>query len=469
MANDIFTGSTSGPAIDWSVGTWSGDNPPTSTDTVEEQGAGVDNLGQSLAGLTVGGLVFDSDASLTVGDGINLTNLIVSGLTDTTFGGANSTLTVASAGEMTVDSSVTSAIGTVNVEDGGEYRYEGSGATQTVNAGDAIHEGAYFFVNGSNNDDNITLQPSGFYWDTGTDNGGTVDLEGGLFREAGTGATTTVNMAGGGAVQVEAAFGGEINHLNTAGQIDVSNSSYGAGSYTLNSNNTVTLNFAGGPTYTLNFDTTANLSVAISGSEFVITSSTPVCFTSGTRIETKRGEVPVEDLAVGDIVVTATGEARPIVWIGRKRIAFPTPAEHPIRVRAGAFGEGLPVRDLRLSPGHAVCVNLLGEVFTPVSGLVNGVSIFAEAVVELTYWHVELESHDVLLAEGLPCESYMDTGNRAFFGREYGRLQTIDPDRIAESLTRYARPFVTDDATVTALRQRLAARARCVASESAAA
>jgi hypothetical protein len=75
---------------------------------------------------------------------------------------------------------------------------------------------------------------------------------------------------------------------------------------------------------------------------------------------------------------------------------------------------------------------------------------------------VELESHDVLLAEGLPAESYMDAGNRAFFGREYGRLEAIDSDRVAESLTRYARPFVDNGPIVEAIRDRLVARAEAL-------
>jgi hypothetical protein len=134
-------------------------------------------------------------------------------------------------------------------------------------------------------------------------------------------------------------------------------------------------------------------------------------------------------------------------------------AQWPVRVRAGAIGEGAPARDLWLSPGHAVCLNLVGDVFTPIGELVNGATIVREAVSEVTYWHVELESHDVLLAEGLPCESYMDAGNRDWFGRDYGRLAKVDPERIVESLGRYARPFVTDGATTEAIRRRLAARA----------
>jgi hypothetical protein len=101
----------------------------------------------------------------------------------------------------------------------------------------------------------------------------------------------------------------------------------------------------------------------------------------------------------------------------------------------------------------------MGEVLVPVGQLVNGVTIVREDVAEVTYWHVELASHDVLLAEGLFCESYIDAGNRSFFGREHGRLEATDPERVAESLTRYARPFIDKGPLVAAIRERLAARA----------
>jgi hypothetical protein len=85
----------------------------------------------------------------------------------------------------------------------------------------------------------------------------------------------------------------------------------------------------------------------------------------------------------------------------------------PVRVRAGAFGARRPHRDLVLSPDHAVFVD---KVLIPVRYLLNGATIVQEPVDVITYWHVELARHDVLFAEGLPCESYLDTGNRALFG-----------------------------------------------------
>ena len=72
----------------------------------------------------------------------------------------------------------------------------------------------------------------------------------------------------------------------------------------------------------------------------------------------------------------------------------------------------MPHRDCLLSPDHAVFID---NALIPIRHLVNGRSIVQERVDEVTYYHVELPPHDVVVAEGLPCESYLDTGNRAAF------------------------------------------------------
>jgi hypothetical protein len=157
---------------------------------------------------------------------------------------------------------------------------------------------------------------------------------------------------------------------------------------------------------------------------------TPACFLAGTRVATARGPVAVEDLAVGDRVALARrgGRSRPVVWLGHRRIdcrRHPRPMDvWPIRVAGGAFGAGRPRRDLLLSPDHAV---FWRGVLIPVRHLVNGASIVQEQLDEVTYWHVELDRHDVILAEGLPCESYLDTGNRDAF-ENGGTVVRMHPD-----------------------------------------
>jgi hypothetical protein len=141
------------------------------------------------------------------------------------------------------------------------------------------------------------------------------------------------------------------------------------------------------------------------------------CFVAGTRIRTDHGEVAVEQLRVGDRVpVVRAGGSLPIVWIGYRRVE---PGRHmrprevyPVRVAAGAFADFVPLRDLWLSPEH--CVFLHG-VLVPVGVLLNGTSIAQVPCEEVTYWHVELASHDLMLCEGAWAESYLDMGTRVAF------------------------------------------------------
>jgi hypothetical protein len=154
---------------------------------------------------------------------------------------------------------------------------------------------------------------------------------------------------------------------------------------------------------------------------------TAPCFAAGTRIRTPRGDVPVEALAAGDLAVTVGGGALAIRWIGHRTVdcvRHPKPASVlPVRIAPGAFGPGLPARPLFLSPDHAV---LAAGVLIPVKHLVNGTSVVQVAVEAVTYFHIELSEHAVIHAEGLPAESYLDTGDRADFANG-GAAMTLHP------------------------------------------
>ncbi len=135
------------------------------------------------------------------------------------------------------------------------------------------------------------------------------------------------------------------------------------------------------------------------------------CFATGTRLLTAAGEIAVEHLLGRRPGADAAGRRlAPVRWIGRRAIdcrRHPRPEQvWPVRVRAGAFGPGRPARDLLLSPDHSVHVD---GALIPVRHLVNGASVRQQAVDLVEYWHIELASHDVLFAEGLPVESYLDT------------------------------------------------------------
>ena len=145
----------------------------------------------------------------------------------------------------------------------------------------------------------------------------------------------------------------------------------------------------------------------------VITTTDTPCFVSGTMIETPAGEIAVENIRPGDDIRLADGSIGRVHWVGHRRIGCTArPDDAPIRIRAGALGGNLPRRDLVVSPDHAL---FLDGVLVPAGLLVDGVRIVCDDAERVTYHHVELERHAILLAEGAPAESYLDTGNRARF------------------------------------------------------
>jgi hypothetical protein len=141
-----------------------------------------------------------------------------------------------------------------------------------------------------------------------------------------------------------------------------------------------------------------------------------LCFCTGTLIATLNGEVAVEQLVVGTKVLTARGEVRRVVWIGHGRILATRNrrnAATPVIVRKGALGNNVPHRDLRVTKGHSFYIE---DVLIPVQFLVNHRSIlWDDHAQEVNLHHIELETHDVLLANGAPAESYRDDGNRWLF------------------------------------------------------
>jgi hypothetical protein len=184
------------------------------------------------------------------------------------------------------------------------------------------------------------------------------------------------------------------------------------------------------------------------------------CFAEGTRIETVDGPVAVEDLTVGDRVMTRDGRAEPVDWIGHRAVyceRHPKPESvWPVRVAAGAFGDHVPVRDLYLSPDHAVFVN---EVLVPVKLLINGITIIQIERRVVRYYHVELPRHAVIFAEGLPVESYLDVGDRMNFQGDSETIRLV-PDFTERLSPKTALAWETRGAAPLVIAGKALARAR---------
>ncbi len=193
-----------------------------------------------------------------------------------------------------------------------------------------------------------------------------------------------------------------------------------------------------------------------------ITFTETACFLAGTRTSTERGEIAVEELRIGDLVRTMSGALRPLKWVGQRaysaRFAGNSPDLLPIRFKARSLDENVPARDLLVSPKHAM---FLDGVLIPAEHLVNGATIVQEAPGEdIHYFHLELETHDVLIAEGALSESFVDDDSRAMFqnAHEFGKL--YPEERAKEAI--YCAPRVEDGFTLDRVRRRLAERAGLV-------
>lgn len=143
------------------------------------------------------------------------------------------------------------------------------------------------------------------------------------------------------------------------------------------------------------------------------------CFLKGTLISTPSGAKRIDELSVGDLVTTIDGSARPIQFISVNSYKKSDPARawvadvRPVLVRKSAIAENVPNRDLYLTRYHSL---YLDGVLIPVWNLINGSTIVvdpAEHLSELDYFHIKFESHDVVLAEGAPCETLLTVNESA--------------------------------------------------------
>jgi hypothetical protein len=149
----------------------------------------------------------------------------------------------------------------------------------------------------------------------------------------------------------------------------------------------------------------------------ITSSESMICFLAGTMVRTADGEVPVETLKRGDMVLTSDGRSIPVDWLGIQTVSLKFADKLrvlPIRIKAGALADNVPSRDLLVSLDHAL---LIEGALIQAGALINGTSIVRETNVPtvLTYYHVEVEDHSLILAENTPAETFVDNVDRLNF------------------------------------------------------
>ncbi|MCR0984301.1 Hint domain-containing protein [Roseomonas populi] len=183
-----------------------------------------------------------------------------------------------------------------------------------------------------------------------------------------------------------------------------------------------------------------------------------VCYLRGTRIMTAQGEVPVEDLREGDLVVCRFGGLRPIRWLGHQSLRGPRArGQEPVRIAPGALGEAMPRRPLLVTAGHSV---LVGETLVLAGSLVNGVTITREPRGrEWDYVQIDLGPHDLVLAEGAWSESFADVGTlRARFDNA-AEFRARFPNHVAPAEVQLCAPRPAEGPALEAALRTTAARA----------
>jgi collagen type I/II/III/V/XI/XXIV/XXVII alpha len=396
--------------------------------------------------------------------------IVLAGSDSVSVSGSNDTIDAPGSGD-TIDlagnNDTINAIGDVGVSvTGSNNTMSVSGANQSVTLQGSVN----VFLTGSN--DTVT-GGAGAETVNGSAGTGPVLMNAGTGTGvliAGSGADTMVSgpadtfMTGGSGDDqflIEKAFGGPSANIviNNFTQIDDAVFvGYTAGDVDQAFNN-ATVTGSGSVVITLSDGTTVTFTDVGSVSAVEPYTTETQCFLKGTSIRAPDRDVLVEHLRLGDRVTARFAGTAPIVWIGHRHVdcrRHPEPDKvWPVRITAGAFGDGLPLRDLLLSPDHAVFVD---NVLIPLRHLINGITIEQVPMDAVTYYHLELPEHDLVLAEGLAIESYLDIGDRSAFANG-GGLAWLHPDFSAHAWEAMGcAPLIVTGPLLDAVRARLNAQ-----------
>jgi hypothetical protein len=382
--------------------------------TVNVNAGGTFTVGQSLA-IDLGGTVtVNATGTAAISSGISVAGTFTIAKNSTVTDGSG--VAVSSTADITIYGTLVP----------GSTGITGTGGTITVNGGILGGTGTSGLNMGAGTTTNIVITNGGTVYLNGSNPAGSFSFGSGtgntlIFNSYQTSITTPItNFGSGDTVQF-------LGNATTFTGITVTKGvGQPAGTYTVtmdNQYNPIVLSdvsFASGITVTSNGNGTYNVpsvtDSAIGSSGYYELGG---CFLPGSLIATPSGEVAVETLLAGDLVtVLEAGEpvAKAVKWIGYRHVKagdLSGDDAHPVRIKAGAFGEYTPARDLLITNEHCVVVD--GKL-TPVRLLVNGRSIIVDtSISNFTYYHVELKEHGILLVEGLAVESYLESGNRSNF------------------------------------------------------
>ncbi|MBB4196765.1 hypothetical protein CCR94_20805 [Rhodoblastus sphagnicola] len=288
-------------------------------------------------------------------------------------------------------------------------------------------------------------------------NSGAISISGVSISDSAGGAVTTVLNVGQGTLNVTGTTGVSGNGTNTltlTGSQATINGYLKTLKYTTTSTNTVTGNIDD----TLKITTTDAAGNSTTGN----VSIDVTCFYPGTLIRTPTGEVAVETLKHGDLVLTHDGREVPVAWLGRQTVSTIFSNKNrvlPIRIKAGALAENVPARDLLVSPDHAMLVE---GILVQAGALVNDTSIVRETNVPtvFTYYHVEVEDHSLILAECAAAETFVDNVDRMGFDN-WDEYEALYPEGKTVKELPYPRAKARRQVPV-GIRVALAARAEAI-------
>lgn len=283
-------------------------------------------------------------------------------------------------------------------------------------------------------DDTSTLKINGGSVITTLANSGTLDVLSGRLEI--TGATTgsgEIAVASGATLEISASVASTQEIALVEGAV-ISVTGETVSGFSYDSSTHILAISAGGAVHDLSLTggyVADDFSVVSGGLEMI---GDTACYGGGTMIATPGGGVAIEDMAIGDLVVTAAAPAgRPVRWIGMRAFDGRFIAGNrnllPIQIRAGALAEGVPARDLLVSPLHAL---FLEGALIPAWVLANGLSIRQlEAVESVAYFHLEFDRHEIIFAENAAAESFVDDHGREMF-QNAASYHALYPDALPQ-------------------------------------